>query len=274
MSVSKKTISIIGCGWLGLPLAKRALVDGYNVKGSTTNPDKVQSLLNAGIDPYLVKFPTDTNLNNELFNCNYIVINIPPGRSNPSVLHDYPLSVSQLMASAKSVGKAIRIICISSTSVYGSDNDLIDEETSETPETDSGKALLRAEEIIKNSGINFNIFRFGGLAGPGRHPGRFLAGRKNMPNGHQAINYLHLSDAIGSIMHLLNSNLINTIYNVVSPIHPVKSDFYLRWAKDLGLEPPTFSESAISFKREISSQKFVKETGYVFDYQDPMEYKF
>jgi 3-hydroxyisobutyrate dehydrogenase-like beta-hydroxyacid dehydrogenase len=29
-------ISILGCGWLGFPLAKALLKDGFTVKGSTT----------------------------------------------------------------------------------------------------------------------------------------------------------------------------------------------------------------------------------------------
>ena len=244
------------------------------MKGSTTNPEKSQDLLKMGIEPYLVKLPTDKALDHGLFECNHVVINIPPGRRNPSVLKDYPLAISKLIDSIKFVGMARMIVFISSTAVYGSDVDLIDEETREKPETDSGMALLQAEEIIRESGIDFHILRFGGLAGSGRHPGRFLAGRNKIPNGHTAINYLHLNDAIGSVLHLLSGNLTNTVYNIVSPVHPMKSEFYSKWTNDLGLEPPTFAESTIEFKREISGKKFIKETGYKFEYPDPMRYEF
>ena len=40
----KDEISIMGCGWLGLPLAAQLVKAGYNVKGSTTTPEKLEVL--------------------------------------------------------------------------------------------------------------------------------------------------------------------------------------------------------------------------------------
>ena len=34
-------IALIGCGWLGLPLAKSLLKKGYQVAGSTTSVEKL-----------------------------------------------------------------------------------------------------------------------------------------------------------------------------------------------------------------------------------------
>ena len=48
-------ISILGCGWLGLPLAKKLIENGYEVKGSTTSESKLELLKNAGISPYQIK---------------------------------------------------------------------------------------------------------------------------------------------------------------------------------------------------------------------------
>lgn len=47
--------SIIGCGWLGLPLAERLVAEGYTVKGSTTSVDKLSLLRQKGIDAYLLQ---------------------------------------------------------------------------------------------------------------------------------------------------------------------------------------------------------------------------
>ena len=44
----KKRISIIGCGWLGMPLAKRLANDNF-VMATTRNADKVEELKKAGI---------------------------------------------------------------------------------------------------------------------------------------------------------------------------------------------------------------------------------
>ena len=37
-------ISILGCGWLGLPLAKAIVENGFSVKGSTTSSEKIATL--------------------------------------------------------------------------------------------------------------------------------------------------------------------------------------------------------------------------------------
>ena len=39
-----KRVSVLGCGWLGKPLAISLLDEGYSVKGSTTSEDKLELL--------------------------------------------------------------------------------------------------------------------------------------------------------------------------------------------------------------------------------------
>lgn len=269
-----KSLTIIGCGWFGLPLAMRAIGEHWKVKGTTTHSNKMIELKDMGIEPYLLVLPEKTKLAGSLLKSSYIVISIPPGRKNPNVLHDYPFSVSQIIKRVQQLSEATKVIFISSTSVYGNEEDFIDENSISEPKTDSGRALLDAENLIRNSGINYNILRFGGLAGPGRHPGRFLTGKKNLPAGNQCINFLHLEDAIGVTMQMLSGSFNNQTYNVVSPQHPEKKMFYLKMAADAGLEKPTFDDSLIAAKREISVQKLLKETDYEFKYPDPMYYDF
>ena len=40
--MSQNKIGIIGCGWLGLPLAKEFISNNYKVKGSTTTKEKLK----------------------------------------------------------------------------------------------------------------------------------------------------------------------------------------------------------------------------------------
>ena len=44
--MQKETITILGCGWLGLPLAKALVKAGYQVKGSTTREENLETLRN------------------------------------------------------------------------------------------------------------------------------------------------------------------------------------------------------------------------------------
>ena len=47
-------ISILGCGWLGFPLAKALITKGFSVNGSTTSVEKLPILENSGISPFLI----------------------------------------------------------------------------------------------------------------------------------------------------------------------------------------------------------------------------
>lgn len=274
MAIGANTISIIGCGWFGLPLAIRAIQAGFKVKGSTTRKEKLSELALAGIDPYIMVLPAMTSFPETLVQSDLLVINLPPGRRNPNVLRDYPLAIKLIIDAAKKQMTGRKIIFISSTSVYGENHEFIDESTPVMPQTDSGKAVVFAEQLVADSGMNTIILRFGGLAGPGRHPGRFLAGRKELDSGDQAINFLHLDDAIAVVSGFLNGKGGNELYNVVAPEHPVKKKFYRKMAEMLGQEPPGFSDVPAKYRREISVNKLIVETGYNFQYPDPMHFRF
>ena len=137
----------------------------------------------------------------------------------------------------------------------------------------SYQAIVEAERLIQRKGLPYLILRFGGLAGPNRHPGRFLSRMNNIPNSGQTINYLHLQDAIDSTVHLINRDKWNEIYNVVSPGHPTKMEFYSKMAQLLKLPSPNFDQSTDRVKRIVTSDKLI-ETDYEFFYADPMNFEF
>ena len=49
------SIAILGAGWLGKPLGKRLVKLGYEVNGSTTSPEKLASIQDDGMIPYIIK---------------------------------------------------------------------------------------------------------------------------------------------------------------------------------------------------------------------------
>lgn len=271
---SNKSISIIGCGWLGFALAKKLIGIGWQVKGTTTKVEKIAKMNAEGIESFLFNSPGCNSIDRSLFNSEAVLINIPPGRSKKSNLDHYEQSIDEILINLKSAKKVRKLIFVSSTSVYGSEEDIF-YETSEThPESESGKTLLRAEKKIITSNISYIILRFGGLAGPGRHPGRFLSGKTELTTGCQSVNFLHLEDAIGVIQKLLERDIHNDIFNVAAPKHPLKKDFYTKMALLINLPPPVFDEDSRCKKREISIEKLLKTIGYRFVYPNPLNFKF
>lgn len=79
--IQKNKIGIIGCGWLGLPLAKLLLQNKYSVKGSTTSKEKFQILQNQKINPYLIEIKENEikgDIDSFMLGLDILIINIPP----------------------------------------------------------------------------------------------------------------------------------------------------------------------------------------------------
>lgn len=271
----KKSVSVIGCGWLGLPLGVALQAEGYGVKGTTTTKEKLQTLIAMDFRAFFVRLPSEDKLPVPLFESPVIIINIPPGRRDRAIEKNYPKSIQQIVSAATTSANVERVVFVSSTSVYGAaNNPECLEQDKAAPDTPSGRALLAAEEQVRDCGKPFIILRFAGLAGPGRHPGRFLAGRKNLPGGNHPVNYLHLEDAIDVLKQCCKSEKTNKIYNVVAPEHPTKNDFYAAMAQDIHLPPPLFDDSSTDNFKCVNGEKLIRETGFTYKYANPMTFRY
>ena len=232
------TISILGCGWYGLALAKTLISKGITVKGSTTSAEKLPILTGAGIEAHLLDLSTQIT-NAVFFDCDVLIIAIPPkARSEEGASYVPKLQIAIDDINAYGVKK---VILISSTGVYSDPNAEVNELTHPQPDAVSGKVLWEAEDLFRQQ-TNFKttIIRFGGLIGPGREPGRFFAGKKDIPNGLAPVNMIHLNDCIGVTEAIINQDVFGCTINACTPHHPQKSLFYARAAAKAGLSAPEF----------------------------------
>lgn len=270
------TISILGCGWLGFPLAKSLLKKGFLVKGSTTTLEKISVLENAGIDAFqiaLSEVESVGEMDAFLSNSEILIIDIPPklrGNSN----ENFVVKIQSLIPFIEK-SSVEKVIFVSSTSVYSDaiSIDLITEMTTPNPDTESGKQLLEAEKVLQNnSNFTTTVIRFGGLIGEDRHPIKFLAGRENLENPEAPINLIHQLDCIGIIEAIIchpevsgqSDKEINEVFNAVSPFHPTRKVYYSKKALELNLPLPKFDESKPSVGKIISSEKVSTVLGYEF----------
>ena len=266
-------ISILGCGWLGLPLAKVLLENGFSVKGSTTSVEKISVLQNSGIQPYLIALSeneTTGNLSDFLENSKILIIDVPP-KLRGSATENF---VSKIKNVIPFIEKSTieNVLFISSTSVYGDTSTALSvtEETEALPETESGKQLVQTEQLLQNNpNFKTTILRFGGLIGDDRHPIKFLAGRKNIENPNAPINLIHQDDCIGIVLEFLrqaqNDKLKwNETFNAVTPFHPSRKEYYTQKAVDLNLALPEFNVENSSFGKTISSSKIENLLKYSF----------
>jgi len=272
-----RKISILGCGWLGLPLAKSLLAKGYEVKGSTTSESKLEMLKDAGILPFQIQLEPHQiigNMEDFLKETDVLIIDIPPGLRRETSTSNEMTFVNKIKNLIPYIEKSgiQKVVFVSSTSVYGDSFPIqeITEETTLNPDTESGKQLVTAETVLQsNEHFKTTLIRFGGLLGEDRHPVKFLAGRTNVENPDAPVNMIQREDCIGIIEKILKQVQHdnwewNQTFNAVAPQHPTRKEYYHKKAQILNLPLPIFAENLESKGKIISSKKVETILGYSF----------
>lgn len=260
-------ISILGCGWLGLPLAKALIDNGYLVKGSTTSQNKLALLDNNGIRPYLISL-SQNEVNGDiagfLEHSEILIIDVPP-KLRTDTTENFVAKIKNLIPHIE-LAAIPKIIFVSSTSVYADDNTAITETTVAVPETESGRQLLDTEALLMdNKNFNTTAIRFAGLIGEDRHPVRFLAAKENVENPDAPINFIHQLDCIGIILRIIQKDAWNQVFNAATPYHPNRESYYTSKALANGLLPPTFNHDKKTVGKTILSHKLQHpDFGYQF----------
>lgn len=239
-----KTVAIAGLGWLGQALAYRLANLGYTVKGSVTTLEKASMLQQNSFDAYPMEI-SETGISGEveafLKNADYLIIMIPPGlRRNTGA--DFVLKMTHFLEEIKSA-TVRKVILISSTSVYGDAQGEVTEHDEPKPENIAGKQLRQVEELFLHSDeLETTVVRFGGLFGGSRNPAKYLAGRKDLRDGNAPVNLINRQDCIQILTEILTQDAFGEVFNAVNPQHPKKADYYIQKAREMGLEPPCFTE--------------------------------
>ncbi len=265
-----KTLTILGCGYLGSELASRALDNGWTVSALTRNPDFVSKLKSIGLEVVVQSNLEDSNWHSELDADQDFVVNCV-GSSSPNLdgyVKSYVEGQSSVMNWLKS-GKVGTFVFTSSCSVYPQvKRKLVDETASCTGVSEKGGLLLAAEQIsfppppaIKRS----FILRLGGLYGPNRH--LLLEKVKTSAviegNSDRILNLIHRDDAVGAIMACLlakDSN-IGRIYNLTDGHHYPRSQIVQWLAEKFDVPPPEFEEndSETTPNRKVSNNRIMEE---------------
>jgi nucleoside-diphosphate-sugar epimerase len=266
-------ISILGCGWLGLPLGTMLHEKGFAVKGSTISLENNALLFQNNIQPFRLVLTDTTIIADQLhgfLNSDILIICFPLERR--SDIEDYYHAQFKLLISELKRSTIKKVLFISSTSVYPDLNKEIFENETALPVKPSGKALKRVEELfISQPDFITTIIRFSGLIGYDRLPDRSLAGKSIIENGDVPLNVIHRDDCIALIQQVIQQQQWGELFNASMDQHPTRKEFYLLAAEKCGLKKPEFrSEGQINFKI-INSDKIKKQLGYSFKYPNPLD---
>ncbi|WP_299522784.1 NAD(P)H-binding protein [uncultured Lutibacter sp.] len=254
----KPKISILGCGWLGLPLASKLASEGYVVYGSTTSISKLDKLKSEGITPYLIDISNLDNNISGFLNSEILIIAITSKNINDNKKLLQRIETSHIK----------KVIFVSSTSVYENSNQIVTEESS----TKNTQLLHIEKLLIENKKIKTTIIRFGGLFGYNRKPSNFIPLNKKMENPEGFVNLIHRDDCIKIIEQLILKNVWDTILNACADSHPKRRDFYTKENLKLGNKNTQFNENSLNEYKIISSEKLKSTLDYNFEYSDLMLY--
>lgn len=253
-----------------MPLAIRLAAKGYEVKGSTTAPDKLETLAAHGIQPFLLTFNPEAQGDEpgDFLTSDLLIVNIPP-KVEARGEHFHIEQVRHLITHLEQ-SPVSHLLYLSSTSVYPDLNREVDEDEP-LPQPDSNRTLLQAEQLLRAlPNVQTTILRCGGLMGYNRIPGRYVAGKTGLTTGDIPVNYVHRDDVIGVVEEVMQQGAWNMLLNVVAPLHPTRKEVYLQNAALCGLVSARFAEATPQPFKVISSQRLSNALNYKFLYPDPL----
>ncbi|CAL5384880.1 unnamed protein product [Camellia sinensis] len=223
-SESPNRMFIMGMGFVGKFFAQDLKNHGWAVSGSCTSLLKKKKLEEMGFDIYLFNAnEPELEVLNVLNHHTHLLVSIPPlvGIGDPILQHE------ELLKSRLMDGNLKWLCYLSSTSVYGNCGGMwVDEDSYPVSLTDEkAKARLAAEEgwlkLGHDLGISTQIFRLGGIYGPGRsavdtmikqEPSSEIQRRRA---SRHYTSRIHFADICQALRASIYKPSLGAIYNVV-----------------------------------------------------------
>ena len=259
-----KTVSILGCGRVGMLLVERLARKYPKVKASTTSKDKIQEIKNVGGLPYLINsHDLDFNSYVKFLDTDVLIISLPP----------QSVRVYQILADDIAKAGIKKVLFISSTAVYPKINREVTEVDAEYIKSPhSGRVMLSLEDVFAGrSEFETTVIRFCGIVDPREVPGKHMFGFSGLKDGKRPVNMIHIEDCAGMIEKILEKEAWGKTYNACADRHPSRSEFYVKAARSAGSKPPEFENEtpAEGSFRIVDSSKLKQELDYKLKHPDP-----
>jgi len=252
--VASKTL-IIGCGYVGLPLALRLVEQGHEVSGW------VHSAASAGLlaGHHLRRVIAGSVADGEMWdavneNVDLVIHCASSGRGGIGAYEEVFLQ-GVLMMNARQPNA--RRFFVSSTSVYGqTQGEVVTEGSPGDPATETGRILREAEKAALASGAT--VVRSSGIYGPNRGVlfEKFRRGEAVIEgDGTRWINQIHQRDLVSALAHLFESGAPGEIYNATDDTPVTYHDFYA-WCSEFLRQPmPPYGPVNTQRKRGLTNKR-------------------
>jgi nucleoside-diphosphate-sugar epimerase len=249
---------------MGRQLAHELQQQGYSVRISVRTEAHLAELAAApqGFHPCLINITPDAVIGDTgFFDADVVAVVLPPEKSSDGG-YSYPHIVGQLCGV---LPPAVRLLFVSSTSVYPDNGARVMEEDAPIPESPVGWALLEAERLLRQRCPMTTVVRFGGLLGGGR-----AIRLTRHPSDSRPVNLIHQRDAVGILLEIIRRGFWGETVNACCPHHPPRDVFYREAALVRGLQPPV-NEVSVNGKWKIVDSRQLQRLHYRFKYANPLD---
>jgi nucleoside-diphosphate-sugar epimerase len=279
-------VLVVGCGYVGLPLALEFARLGHTVFGLRRSTGAQEILRQAGVTPLVADITQPDSLAKMPRDFDWVVNCVASGGGGVGEYRTLYLegmrNLIEWLVPSRANGTP-RVVYTSSTGVYGqNDGSLVDESSPTQPASETARVLVETEQVLLAAGRERSfpamVLRAAGIYGPERGYllKQFLRGEARIEGaGARTLNMIHRDDLIRAIIAALERGRGGEIYNVTDD-EPVSQVEFFQWlAAKLGQPlPPTIPEDAAAPRKRgltnkrISNRKLKAELRFGFTFPD------
>jgi len=258
---------IIGCGYIGLPLALELRGRGDSVTPWVHSEQGSRGARGEGFAEIVIGSVADRDVWNGVRGEYDLIIHCASsGRGDATA---YAEVFREGMREVAARQPKARKIFVSSTSVYAQQKgEIVTEASAAKPFTATGKVLCEAEEISLGAGAT--VVRSSGIYGPGRGVlfEKFRRGEAVMEgDGLRWMNQIHQRDLVAALELLVAAGASGEIYNATDDTPVMQRDYYAWCAEFLGKAMPPEGPGNVERKRGLTSKRVsnakLRATGWV-----------
>ena len=245
---------IIGCGYVGLPLALRCLKRGHDVDVWVRSATSAVALADRGFGRIIAGSVAEELLWQAQEKYDEVIHCASSGGGGAEAYREVFFEGARLMSRHQ---PQARRLFISSTSVYGqTDGQIVTEEAAANPKPETGKILREAEELVLAAGGI--VVRPSGIYGPGRTVllEKLRQGEAVIESGGTRwLNQIHRDDLVEALGVVTGKGTAGNIYNATDDEPVMQRDYYAWCADFLGKPLPPEGPANPNRKRGLTSKR-------------------
>ena len=273
---------VIGCGYVGMRVAKHLVAQGHRVFGIRRNITEIEEFEDANIQALGIDITDPSQLAKIPSSIQWAVNAVSSSRRGPEVYREIYVDATKSLTSYLQKNTNLEhYLHISSTSVYGqTDGSWITEDAERQPSTETSRILVEAEDFLQSSyqASHFpaTITRISGIYGPDRGYlfQQYLKNEATMVgNGSRIINMIHVDDIVRAITTILASGTPGTTYNLTDSCPTTQLEFFTWLASELnGALPPQATDSELKRRKRAITNKRVSNHRLLTDLDFKLRY--